>query len=255
MTAPRSEDPQDLWLARHPRLRRLLLSGAGMLLLALFGLALLPLPSIAQAQETGNEDPLAASVKRFLLTQTRSLGDQVSVEVHDNTARLGPCAAPEPFLPRPGTPQGRVTVGVNCQGEGRARYVQATVSAGVRHLVAARTIEPGDPIVASVLAWRTSDVTRLQRGYLRDMPDAAGHVATRRIPAGATLTDAMVRQPWLVKRGDTVVLIAQGQGFRVSRSVEALENGGMGNTIRLKTEGNQILQGQVTGPDQLRVNF
>ncbi|WP_353978888.1 flagellar basal body P-ring formation chaperone FlgA [Salinicola endophyticus] len=252
MTAPRPEGPQDAWLARRPRLRRLLLTGAGMLLLTLFGLALLPLPSIAQAQDA---DPLAASVKRFLLTQTRSLGDQVSVKVHDNTARLGPCVAPEPFLPRPGTPQGRVTVGVNCQGEERSRYVQATVSASVRHLVAARTLEPGEPIDATALKWQSSDVTRLQRGYLSAMTDAAGRVATRRIPAGATLTEAMVRQPWLVKRGDTVVLTAQGPGFRVSRSVEALENGGMGNTIRLKTEGNQILQGQVVGPDQLRVNF
>ncbi len=255
MTASRSEGSQDVWLARRPRLRRLLLAGAGMLLLTLFGLALLPLPSIAQAQGTPDTDPLATSVKRFLLTQTRSLGDQVSVKVHDNTARLGPCVAPEPFLPRPGTPQGRVTVGVNCQGEERSRYVQATVSASVRHLVAARTLEPGEPIDATALTWQSSDITRLQRGYLSAMADAAGRVATRRIPAGATLTDAMVRQPWLVKRGDTVVLVAQGPGFRVSRSVEALENGGMGNTIRLKTEGNQILQGQVTGPDQLRVNF
>lgn len=258
MTAQPPHDTESLKLLRRPWLRRFLLACAALLTGLLFVLSLLPLPSIALADTTGaSGDPLEASVERFLMEQTTSLGDQVSVEVRESPANLGPCASPQPFLPRPGVPQGRVTVGVRCDDDGtsRTRYVQATVSATVRHLVARETIEPGERIDAAALGWQESDITRLRRGYLDALPQAAGMVATRRIPSGATLTENMVRQPWLVKRGDTVVLTAAGQGFRISRSVEALENGGLGSTIRLKTESNQVLQGKVTGPDQLSVDF
>ncbi|MGM8849152.1 flagellar basal body P-ring formation chaperone FlgA [Salinicola halophyticus] len=241
----------------RPALRRLLWVGATTLMASLFALSLLPIPSIAQADaELPTGDTVSASVKRFLEQRSASLGDQVTIEIRDSAADLGDCPAPQPFLPRPGIPQGRVTVGVHCGSEGeRTRYLQATVSAMVRHLVVQQSIAPGQRIDAAELGWQESDISRLRRGYLDDIGQAAGMIATRRIPDGAVLTDNMLREPWMVKRGDTVVLTAVGQGFHVSRSVEALDNGGLGSTIRLKTESNQILQGRVTGQDQLRVDF
>lgn len=242
---------------RQRRLKRWLMAIAMVLCLMLFALSLLPIPSIARAEITTQDaDPIASSVIAFLERKTASLGDQVDIDIRESAASLGPCVSPQPFLPRPGLPQGRVTVGVRCGAHGeQTRYVQATVSAMVEHLVTTRTISPGETIDASMLAWRTSDLSRLRRGYMATLDQAVGQVATRRIPADMTLTDNMIRKPWMVKRGDTVVLTAIGQGFRISRSVEALENGGLGSTIRLKTENNQVLQGKVTGHDRLSVDF
>ncbi|WP_187775935.1 flagellar basal body P-ring formation chaperone FlgA [Salinicola corii] len=227
------------------------------LMALLFALSLLPIPSISQADtDVPPNDAVNASVKRFLQRQTASLGDQVKIELQESAADLGDCPEPRPFLPRPGVPQGRVTVGVHCgSDDSRARYLQATVSAVVRHLVVRQPIDPGQRIDATALDWQQTDISRLRRGYLDDPARAAGMIATRRIPPGTTLTDDMMRKPWMVKRGDTVVLTAVGQGFHVSRNVEALDNGGLGSTIRLKTENNQILQGKVTGQDRLRVDF
>lgn len=257
MTAQPTDDTASSRLLQRPRLRRFLLTCAAVLSVILFALSLMPLPSIAMA-DTANagSDPLEASVKRFLMARTASLSDQVRIEVRNSPSSLGACASPQPFLPRPGVPQGRVTVGVHCGEDGsRTRYVQATVSAIVRHLVAKETIDPGEAIDATALGWQESDITRLQRGYLDALPQATGMIATRRIPNGAALTENMIRKPWLVKRGDMVMLTASGQGFRVSRSLEALENGSLGSTIRLKTQDNQVLQGKITGPDQLVVDF
>lgn len=242
---------------RRPGLRRLVWASAAALTAVLFALSLLPIPSIAHADDADEQgDTVVASVTRFLQQQTTSLGDQVSIEVRDSAANLGSCSAPQPFLPRPGVPRGRVTVGVRCgDDDNRVRYVQATVSAQIQHLVALEPIDAGQRIDASSLGWQQTDVSRLRRGYLDDLDQASGKVATRRIPNGAVLTESMLREPWMVKRGDTVVLTAVGQGFQVSRSVEALDNGGLGSTIRLKTENNQILQGKVTGQDRLRVEF
>ncbi|NRB55359.1 MAG: flagellar basal body P-ring formation protein FlgA [Salinicola sp.] len=256
----RADPPETFQRCRskfRPGLRRVVWTGAMTLMALLFALSLLPIPSISQADtDVPPNDAVSASVERFLHQQTASLGDQVKIELQQSAADLGDCPTPQPFLPRPGVPQGRVTVGVHCGGhDNRTRYLQATVSAVVRHLVARRPIDPGQRLDAAALDWQQTDISRLRRGYLDDPAEAAGMVATRRIPPGTTLTEAMLRKPWMVKRGDTVVLTAVGQGFRVSRNVEALDNGGLGSTIRLKTENNQILQGRVTGQDRLRVDF
>ncbi len=217
------------------------------------------LTATAQSPATDGQDEqsdVEQRVRVFLQAQTASLGDSVEIDVRDTDSRLEACIAPEPFLPRPGVPQGRVTVGLRCGGDSaRTRYVQATVSATIRHLVAARTIDAGERVDANALDWATTDITRLQRGYLDSLDVTSATVATRRIPAGATLTESMVRAPWLVERGDSVVLTARGDGFSVSRTVEALDNGGLGSTVRLKTESNQILQGKVIGPERLAVDF
>ncbi|WP_157956935.1 flagellar basal body P-ring formation chaperone FlgA [Salinicola aestuarinus] len=221
-------------------------------------LALFTLTAMAKELEPTKapETTIEQTVREFLMAETASLGDSVEITVRDGDSALGECVAPDPFLPRPGIPKGRVTVGLHCAGESaRTRYVQATVSATIRHLVAARTLDPGDPVDAAALTWATTDITRLQRGYLDSMERVTGKVATRRIPSGATLTDAMVRAPWLVERGSSVVLVARGDGFSISRSVEALDNGGLGSSVRLKTQNNQILQGRVIGPDRLAVEF
>jgi len=248
-------------LKYRPSIRRLFWAGAATLMTLLFALSLLPIPSIARADVRANmaaqsSDAVVTSVTRFLKQRTASLGDQVTIEIRDSAVDFGDCSTPQPFLPRPGVPQGRVTVGVHCDSDGsRTRYLQATVSAMVRHLVALKSVDPGQRFDATMLGWQQADISRLRRGYLANLDQAIGMVATRRIPNGATLTDNMLRKPWMVKRGDTVVLTAVGPGFRVSRSVEALDNGGLGSTIRLKTENNQILQGTVTGQDRLRVDL
>ncbi|OLO05590.1 MULTISPECIES: flagellar basal body P-ring formation chaperone FlgA [Salinicola] len=253
-----SEALQRLRSRYRPYIQRLLWAAAVTLMTCLFALSLLPIPSIARADDNIVEqgDPLTLSVERFLQQRTASLGDQVTIDIRQSAADLGHCINPQPFLPRPGVPQGRVTVGVHCGNDGsQTRYLQATISATVRHLVALKSIDSGQRIDPAMLGWQQSEISRLRRGYLDNMDQASGMVATRRIPDGATLTDNMLRKPWMVKRGDTVVLTAVGQGFRVSRSVEALDNGGLGSTIRLKTENNQILQGTVTGQDRLRVDI
>lgn len=212
-------------------------------------------PATSAADPAKDDALVADSVRAFLETETAPLGDAVEIDLRPTSSALGECVAPEPFLPRAGVPQGRVTVGVRCEGDSRPRYVQAMISAQIRHLVTTRTLQAGERLDASALGWETADLSRLRRGYLDDVNDIIDTVATRRLAAGATLTEAMIREPWLVKRGDSVVLTARGQGFRITRSVEALDNGTLGSTIRLKTGSNQILQGKVTGPDRLAIDF
>ena len=76
----------------------------------------------------------------------------------------------------------------------------------------------------------------------------------RDMQAGIPLRSHDVRRAILVKQGQAVILtIGQSGGFAISARVEALQDGRMGEQIRLKNpESGRILSGVVTGPNSAR---
>ncbi|GAB2798497.1 flagellar basal body P-ring formation chaperone FlgA [Halomonas shantousis] len=220
------------------------LHGVALLIAALVAL------SVASPAAASDQDVID-TVESFLYAQAE--GESVSVEVQPSPVRLPQCDNPEPFLPRSGPPQGRVTVGVRCGDQ--TRYLQATVSISVRHLIAGRDIAPGDIVTRDMLEWDIADQNRLPRQWLDDPGTVVGAVTTRRIPAGTTLQPSMIRERYLVRRGEPVTLVAQGAGFRITREAKALESGGLGASIRARTDSGDILHGQVSGQSRLDVAF
>jgi flagella basal body P-ring formation protein FlgA len=76
----------------------------------------------------------------------------------------------------------------------------------------------------------------------------------RDMQAGVPLRSHDVRRATLVKQGQAVILtIGQGGGFAISARVEALQDGKMGEQIRLKNpESGRIITGVVTGTGTAR---
>ena len=76
----------------------------------------------------------------------------------------------------------------------------------------------------------------------------------RDVPAGVPLRSYDVRRAILVKQGQIVILtVGQNSGFAISARVEAMQDGKMGEQIRLKSsESGRILSGVVTGPNAAR---
>jgi len=76
----------------------------------------------------------------------------------------------------------------------------------------------------------------------------------RDMQAGIPLRSHDVRRAILVKQGQVVILtVGQSSGFAISARVEALQDGRMGEQIRLKNpESGRILSGVVTGPNAAR---
>ncbi|MCI0508838.1 flagella basal body P-ring formation protein FlgA [Chromohalobacter marismortui] len=201
------------------------------------------------------DDAIAQATQRFLMSQAASLGDDVGVDILSETGRFPACRSPQPFLPREGVPQGRVMVGVRCSNDERVRYVQARVTASVRFLVAATAIQRGERLTADMLDWERADISRRPRNALDDPSQAIGKVVMQRLVKGMALHSDRLRQPYLVHRGDPVTLIAQGEGFSVTREGEALNNGGKGDAIRARMPDGDVLQGQVDARGRLTISY
>jgi flagella basal body P-ring formation protein FlgA len=85
-------------------------------------------------------------------------------------------------------------------------------------------------------------------GGVKDLENAE---VVRDIPAGTALRSSDVRRALMVKQGQLVMLtISQGSSFAIVARVEALQDGRLGDQIRLKNpESGRLLSGVVTGPN------
>jgi len=236
-------------------------------------LTLLALPTLAAAaqaqppahgQHTSPRDPGAATqdsltqqVQGFLYQHALPFGDDVQIEVFPPAAHFPACEGAEVFLPRPDArPLGRVSVGVRCGLDGRrVRYLQAEVTVYGTHLVAARDIEPGERISADMLVRERVDLGRLPPQSLTDLQAAIGQQAKRRMRQGQSLSAYHLETPRLVQRGQAVSVEAQGNGFRIRRQGEALDEGGAGDTVRVRFANRDVQEARVAGPGLLSVTF
>lgn len=76
----------------------------------------------------------------------------------------------------------------------------------------------------------------------------------RDLPAGAPVQALDLRRPVLVRQGQMAVLsVGAGQGFEIAVRVEVLQDGRMGEQVRLKNpESGKNLSGVVVGPNALK---
>lgn len=214
-------------------------------------------PAIATWGAADVDAKIEERVTAFLAERVSGLGRDIQITVHPASARLPDCVDPQPFLTNPEQRlYGRISVGLRCGERGQqTRYLQASVSVMVDHVVVAHDIDAGRLITASDLTLAEARLERLPRHALLSVDEALGLSAARPLRAGTTLQTHYLRRPQLVSRGDHVTVTAQGAGFSVSRKAKALDSGALGDEIRLGTDNGEQLVATVTGPNQLKITL
>ncbi|WP_386081495.1 flagellar basal body P-ring formation chaperone FlgA [Vreelandella sp. F11] len=218
-------------------------------------LAILCITALAKAE--ANDDNLLQQVHQFLYEETRALGEEVVIDLRPPSPHLPECVQPEPFLPNANqAPLGRVSVGVRCGEDSRqVRYLQAQIDVIGNYVVAARDIERDTLITSSMLTERGGNLGDLSAQALTAEEDIVGKIAQRPIRSGSAFLAHYLQAPHLVERGQRVTVIAQGSAFRVSREGEALENGALGERVRVRFGSREIMTARVTEQGTLVVDF
>lgn len=224
-----------------------------------------PVASAPPAQTP--EARLHQSVQQWVARQQSVSPDQVVLAPLDARLKIQPCAQPLvmdlPFA----SPE---TVRVRCTEPAWQLYVRVQkiiadqTPPAARPAAAVAVAEARRPVVVTTMALsrgmavQASDI-KLQEvaltpggGPYLDHPSEAMHAEILRdVPAGTPLRRNDLRPIIVVKRGQLVQLtIGQNKGFSISARVEALQDGRMGEHIRLKNpESGKILSGVVRGPN------
>jgi flagella basal body P-ring formation protein FlgA len=201
----------------------------------------LPLP--------GQQDPEAirSAALGFLQQQSAGLPGKVDITVAPAFPRgLAQCSTLEPFMPSGARLWGRMTVGVRCAGERPwTIYLQARISLHATYYLAARAMAPGEVLTAADLVARDGDLTGLPQAIVTDPSQAVGSVTLTRVAGGMPLRRDMLKSASAVSIGQTVRVVAAGEGFAISAEGSAMNNASPGQQVRVKTANGQIISGIV----------
>ncbi|AMB43682.1 MULTISPECIES: flagellar basal body P-ring formation chaperone FlgA [Methylobacteriaceae] len=117
------------------------------------------------------------------------------------------------------------------------------------------TIYPGDTIKDSMLRMQAYPATYRARTAVIDASAAiAGRVARRMLLPGEPVPVNAVDDPRLVSRGAPTQMIFEENGLVITAVGAPLQNGGLGETIRVRnTDTNRIILGTVMADGRIRI--
>jgi flagella basal body P-ring formation protein FlgA len=215
---------------------------------------------LAQAQEADLSEALVSQVREMASSARAAEGPartrmQIEVGRLDPRLRLAPCEQVQPYLPAGFRAWGRTRVGLRCVRGPVAWnvYVPLQVKVFGPALVASHALSAGQRVTEGDLVQAEVDLAEDNSPALRDASAAVGRNLSRAVMAGASVRESFLRaRQWFVA-GETVSLVAQGAGFAVQGSGQAMSAGLEGASVRVRTESGRIVSGVAVGERRVEV--
>ena len=165
-------------------------------------------------------------------------------------APTGPCEQP---LQARGTEQhwsgyGRLRLTLACPAPAWSVDVTVQATVYIQAVMATRVIEREQLITSAMLGYQEVAVSRQSSGYFNRIDQVAGLSAKRRTRSQQVLSRDMLVEPWQVRRGERVTVVANHGDIHASTEGEALQDGHMGMLIRVRnTASGKVIEARVIG--------
>ena len=216
--------------------------------LILLLLALLMPSAFSATPDSSKQDlqEIRSSVEHYLTRESAGLPGKVTISVGnlDPRLNLASCSALEPFLPAGSRLWGKTSVGVRCIApQPWVIYVTGNVKVWGTYYVSAKAISQGQTLTDSDISAIDGDLTTMASGVVTEPSQAVNHTSTMAISAGISLRQDSLRLQQVIMQGQTIRLISNGEGFKVSTEAQALNNASEGQLVKVKISSGQVLSG------------
>ena len=212
------------------------------LALVLFGIASLSQGAMQPAQLA----LIHQTVEELVARQTAGLPGKVSFTIGaiDTRLNLPVCPAPQAFLPTGTRLWGRASVGVRCTG-GTAWtiYVPVSIKVMTEVVVAAHALARGHTLQAGDFMLQEADLGELPGAVVVNPEQALGRIVTVSVAPGQPLRQDLLRAPPAIRQGQSVTLLAQGPGFKISAAGKAVNNAAEGQVAQVRTPSGRTING------------
>jgi len=230
--------------------------------------------------QLGSQASMFNQVKSWMAETHKVKADEVTIAPLDPRVQVQTCSksllVDHPF-------SSKDTVRVRCADPVWQLYLQVAMPAPLVAQANTPSANMGKPLVASSPAAATAPIVKtvvmpkrlIQRGtiidadmleevgqsagnvdnsMLQSLKDALAAEAVRDLSAGQALRSSDIRRAILVKQGQLVTMnVGDKSGFLITVRVEALQDGRMGEQVRLKnTESGRLISGVVVGPNLVK---
>ncbi|CNH36526.1 flagellar basal body P-ring formation chaperone FlgA [Yersinia pekkanenii] len=194
---------------------------------------------------------LSAQVTQFFQQQYPDKDSQVKVTIKTPQSQWPQCESPEITLPVNARSWGNISLSVRCDGV--RRFIQTQVHVSGYYAVAGRPLAAGEKISATDIQMKRGRLDTLPPGALLEPHFAQGAVSLRQINAGQPLTRNMLRRLWVIKAGQEVLVLAQGEGFNVNSHGKAMNNAAIQDNVRVRMSSGQIVSGIVADDGSIHI--
>lgn len=228
---------------------------------AALALTLLPaLLGAATPAAISSGDDIRAAAQRLLEQRARTDGaaSQITVAALDPRLRLSRCDQPlRASIAGDGQLRPVTTVAVRCEAPIRwSIYLRATVTTQLKVLTARHLLPRGTEITAADFELTPRVVAGTGSDALRSFEQLPGRRLRLPLESGAVLTIDKVEQAPVVRRGQTVTLLAKGAGLEIRVAAVALADGGPQQRIAVQNQStHQVVQAVVRDASLVEVEL
>ena len=182
---------------------------------------------------------------------------RVEIEIGrlDPRLRLAPCARIQPYLPPGVRPWGRSRIGLRCTQGAVAWnvYLPITVKVFGPGVVVALPVAAGSTLTAADLAEAEVDLAEESTPVITDRAQLEGRVLARALQPGQAVRQGHLKLRQFFAAGETVRVVARGEGYALEVEGQALNPGIEGSPARVRTESGRILTGQPVAERRLEL--
>jgi len=196
---------------------------------------------------------LSAQLTGFFQARDAQHAAGMTVEIKTPQAQWPTCDAPQFTLPGNSRLWGAMSVAATC-GDTR-RFLQVQVQVTGQYLVATRLLARGSTVSADDFRLESGRLDTLPARTMLDVGSVADAVVLRDIQPGQPVTLSMMRQPWRVKAGQSVMVIASGEGFNASGEGKALNNAILAQSVRVRMGNGQVVSGKVDADGNILISL
>lgn len=208
-----------------------------------------------------SHDDITKTVEIFLKENLqRSNGIEINTKIRplDNRLTLTKCEQPLSAFTSSNINQNpRFSVGIKCSGQKPwSLYVAVNVEKIASLYVTSSPLSRGDVITRSKIQLVKRDINKLRRGYYRNKNELLGMVAKRSLRAGIIISSHHLTLPMIIKKGDSVDIIAKTSAILIRMQGKAMADGAKGQRIRVKNNSSKKIISAVvitTGVVKVRI--
>jgi len=215
-----------------------------------------------------NAEEPAPALAAGLLDQVRSLAldkaaaptaarVEVVVGQLDPRLHLAPCERIEPYLPANVRLWGKSRIGLRCT-QGRTAwnvYLPIVVKVWGRALVVPAGATAGSMLAGADLEEAEVDLAEEFTAPFFDRKLVVGRVLAQALRPGQAVRQAHIKSRQWFAAGDSVKVVAIGEGFALEGIGQALTNGIEGRPAKVRTESGRIVTGVPTADRRLELTL
>ena len=230
--------------------------------------ALVVVVSLVAAGVPANADEAAPALAAGLVDQVRALAldkatgpgatrIEVVVGQLDPRLHLAPCERIEPYLPPNVRLWGKSRIGLRCK-EGRTLwnvYLPITVQAWGRALVVPAGATAGSVLGNADLDEAEVDLAEEFTPTFLDRQQLVGRTLAEALKPGQAVRQAHIKVRQWFAAGETVKLVAAGDGFALEGFGQAITNGIEGQPARVRTESGHVVTGVPSGERRMELTL